>query len=135
MTIKIEQEAILRVLNTPYLSNHPQHDDPRKPNPTEALEALPQSLPPCTVGNDVGTLKPTVDKFSDDFCPDLLSLDSDEEDCLSVSSYGSASSFGGRSQERKVTFAAPLVTEVRTRPRTPEADKGLLFYSEKETTR
>eukprot|EP00569_Conticribra_weissflogii_P006134 CAMPEP_0171333506 /NCGR_PEP_ID=MMETSP0878-20121228/4052_1 /TAXON_ID=67004 /ORGANISM="Thalassiosira weissflogii, Strain CCMP1336" /LENGTH=227 /DNA_ID=CAMNT_0011834453 /DNA_START=71 /DNA_END=751 /DNA_ORIENTATION=+ len=135
MTIKIEQEAILRVLNTPHLPNHPQHGDSRKLDPTDASVATPLSLPPCRVSNDVTTLQPTVDKFSEDFCPDLLSLDSDEEDCLSISSYGSASSFGGRSHERKVTFASPLVTEVRTRPRTPEADKGLLFYSEKETTR
>eukprot|EP01083_Nonionella_stella_P246852 856554_1 len=76
-------------------------------------------------------------KFAhDDFCPnlELESLDSDE-DCISLSSFGSSSSYGGRSDERRVSFAAPLVTEVKTRPRTQESDKRLLFYTQSETDR
>ena len=144
MTIKIEQEAILRVLNTARssLPYHPNHDDPRKPPSTGGSGETthePPSLPLCRVG-DVSVvpsvLKPTGEKPSNhDFCPDLLSLDSDEEDCISLSSCSSASSCGGRGHERRVAFATPLVTEVKTRPRTAEEEKGLLFYSEKETSR
>lgn len=54
---------------------------------------------------------------------------------MSLSSCSSASSFSRGGHDRRVSFAAPLVTEVRFRARTPEADKPLLFYSEKETTR
>jgi hypothetical protein len=70
----------------------------------------------------------------DDCCPDLQSLDSDD-DCISLSSCGSASSYGGRSAERRVSFATPLVTSVKTRPRTKACDKRLLFYTQAETDR
>lgn len=156
MTIKIEQEAILRFLNTARLSLPCHQKDGEAPKPpstlgivvaTTQLFAEPPSLPPCRVGDDVSVdqfsvphvLNPTVDKFfdvdNDDFCPDLQSLDSDEEDCISVSSCSVASSCGGGRGQRKVSFVHGLVTDVKTRPRTDEADKALLFYSEKETSR
>lgn len=77
-------------------------------------------------------------KAADDhFCPDLLSLgsESEDDDCISLSSYGSASSYSGGGIDRKVSFATPLVTEVKTRPRTEDCDKRLLFYTQTETDR
>jgi hypothetical protein len=53
-----------------------------------------------------------------------------------VSSCSSSSSSSFVSAARlKVTFAAPLVTEVRTRPRTPPEEVTSLFYSYEETQR
>eukprot|EP00956_Cyclotella_meneghiniana_P018233 scaffold30235_cov67-Cyclotella_meneghiniana.AAC.1 len=110
--------------------------------PCESSSGCPSRRPPLLSSSPADTLN-GCSTFStskplppDDGCPDLLSLDSDEEDCLSLSSASTASSFshsGGH--ERRVSFASQLVTEVRFRARTPEADKPLLFYSEKETTR
>lgn len=137
--INIEQRAILRYLHTAGLSHSCQEihgdDEPRKPPSTGGSadisvagprESAPSSsLPPCSDGDD------------DYYCPDLQSLDSDEEDCISLSSSCSSTSSYSRAgtDVRRVSFAAPLVTEVKTRPRTEEVDKPLLFYSEKETTR
>lgn len=123
MTIKLEQEAIVRILDTARspLSCHPHH--PLKP-PTSGGLRRPAPYADVGAGKAVG----------DSYCPDLLSLESDE-DCISLSSYGSASSCDGGSTERRVSFAAPLVTEVKTRPRTKESDKGLLFYTQTETDR
>ena len=128
MTIKIEQEAVLRVLDSARSqpSCYPQH--PLKPpsgilRPDDASSSLP--APYGSVGLKVA---------EDDFCPDLQSLDSDD-DCISLSSCSSASSFSEGTTERRVSFAAPLVTEVKTRPRTKECDKKLLFYTQSETDR
>ena len=130
MTIKIEQEAMIRVLDTAICSLPCHPTPPLKPPSTGgvgAIEGGPSSLPSPYVAV---AQKPTDDCFY----PDLQSLDSDE-DCISLSSYGSASSFGGESTERRVSFAAQLVTEVKTRPRTKECDKRLLFYTQSETDR
>lgn len=129
MTIKIEQEAIIRVLDTERspLSCHPYQL--QKPPSAEGLlqaAAGPSLLDPC-----VATKRSPAD---DDYCPDLQSLDSDE-DCISLSSFGSAPSYSGRIIERRVSFAEPLVTEVKTRPRTKDCDKKQLFYTQSETDR
>ena len=130
--IIIEQDAMLRVLNTAnmLLPCHPRDAvpwiSPSAGGYAEANAAL--SKPPPSLG---------VNKCSNDgFCPDLLSLEADE-DCISLSSCSSAasSSVGGGAGERRVSFAAPLVTAVRTRPRTKDCDKRNLFYSSQETDR
>lgn len=128
MTIKIEQEAIIRVLDTSYSSLSCHTNPLLKPPSTGILR--PRAAEDSSPGSYVAVMRKPAD---DDFCPDLLSLESDE-DCISLSSYGSASSFGG-GNERRVSFAAPLVTEVKTRPRTKECDKRLLFYTQSETDR
>lgn len=132
MTIKIEQEPIIRALDTFNMTRsslpcHPHH--PLKPPSTGGLRLSDAESP--SQGQYEGVMRKSADV---DFCPDLLSLDSDE-DCISLSSFGSASSFGGGSTERRVSFAATLVTEVKTRPRTKDCDKRLLFYTQSETDR
>lgn len=130
--IIIEQDAMLRVLNTAnmLLPCHPRDAvpwiTPSAGRFAEANAAL--SKPPPSL---------EVKKHSNDgFCPDLLPLEADE-DCISLSSCSSAasSSYSGRTGERRVSFAAPLVTAVRTRPRTKDCDKRNLFYSSQETER
>jgi hypothetical protein len=136
--IKFEPEAILRFLDTARLSSSCDsgNNEPRKPPLSSGLaveSARSLNGPrPCPTPE---SLPPPFRESSDDGCPDLLSLDSDEEDCLSLSSCSSASSYSREGRERRVSFATPLVTEINYRARTPEADKPLLYYSEKETTR
>lgn len=130
--IKFEPEAVLKLIDTSRIST-----------PCQSSSGLPHRKPPLSSGSAADGISPlngcpsfsTSKPLLDDGCPDLLSLDSDEEDCLSLSSCSSASSFSRGGPDRRVSFAAPLVTEVHFRARTPEADKPLLFYSEKETTR
>ncbi|KAL7433966.1 hypothetical protein ACHAXM_003896 [Skeletonema potamos] len=130
--IIIEQDAMLRVLNTAnfLLPCHPRDAVPWiTPSASGFAEAhATLSKPPPSL---------VLEKRSnDDFCPNLLSLEADE-DCISLSSCSSAasSSYSGRAGERRVSFAAPLVTDVRTRPRTKDCDKSNLFYSSQETDR
>jgi hypothetical protein len=131
--IKFEPEAILRFLDTARLSTTCRSGNsfPRKPPFTSEAESI------CSSGplSSSTSLPPSFRESSDDGCPDLLSLDSDEEDCMSLSSCSTASTSSQGGHERRVSFATPLVTEVNFRARTPESDKPLLFYSEKETTR
>lgn len=131
--IKFEPEAVLNLFVTSRITPPCESSPgvPRKPplSSVSAAESTSSPLNGCVP--EFSSSKPLLD----DGCPDLLSLDSDEEDCLSLSSCSSASSFSRGGHDRRVSFAAPLVTEVRFRARTPEADKPLLFYSEKETTR
>ena len=130
--IIIEQDAMLRVLNTAnmLLPCHPRDAvpwiTPSAGGYAEANAALSKEPPSLDVKK----------RSNDDFCPDLLSLEADE-DCISLSSCSSAasSSVSGGAGERRVSFAAPLVTDVRTRPRTKDCDKRNLFYSSQETDR
>ncbi len=62
---------------------------------------------------------------------DYPELDLTECDDSSVSSY----SFTSSTAERTVSWATPLVVEVRTRPRTKAMDVRQLFYSYEETQR
>jgi hypothetical protein len=59
------------------------------------------------------------------------SSDEDHDDDLDYCAYGSFSLFSSTSAAKKrVHFAAPLVTEIRTRPMTTRADKYYLHYNE-----
>lgn len=129
MTIKIEQAAVITVPNTTMASisyhPYPPLQPPLAGSHLPIAAELP-SLAPCEA---------VLRKHAgDDICPDLELLDSDE-DCISLSSFGSDFSSGGRINDRRVSFAAPLVTEVKTRPRTQECDKRMLFYTQSETDR
>lgn len=134
MTIKIEQDAIIRALNTARstISCHPQFL--LKPQPSLGGLLCPGDAEPPLLASYVAVVPKTSGDDDDDCCPDLLPLDPDE-DCISLSSFSSASFCSGRSTERRVSFAASLVTDVRTRPRTKNCDKKLLYYTQSETDR
>ncbi|KAL9183831.1 hypothetical protein ACHAXT_004687 [Thalassiosira profunda] len=127
MTITIEREALVRVLDADSSELPCHHYPPLKPPSPGGLRraaAEPPSRPPSV---------PVSRTADDDFCPDLQSLS--DEDCISLSSYGSDASSRGSIIGRRVSFAEPLVTEVKTRPRTKTRDKQVLFYSQSETDR
>lgn len=136
MTLNIEQDAIIRALDTTARSSLPCHPhSPLKP-PRPAAGPRRQGdgeLPPSPAS--YVAVVPVI--AVDDLCPDLQPLDSDD-DCISLSSCSTASTasfFSRRSVERRVSFAVHLVTEVRTRPRTRDCEKRLLFYTQSETDR
>ena len=130
MTITIEREALVRVLDADSSELPCHHYPPLKPPSPGGLRraaAAEPSRPPCV---PVSVSRSPAD---DDFCPDLQSLS--DEDCISLSSYGSDASSRGSIIGRRVSFAEPLVTEVKTRPRTKAREKQVLFYSQSETDR
>jgi hypothetical protein len=130
MTINIEREAIIRVLDTAG-SSFPCH--PQRPLKPPSPGGLTRGVPGSPARYVGGVCKHTDDAY----CPDLLSLDSDE-DCISLSSCDSASSYGGTStttERSRVSFSYPLVTEVKLRPRTKDSEKKTLFYTQSETDR
>jgi len=65
-----------------------------------------------------------------------LGFDAYVDDDSSFSSYESSTmSIEIDHDRRKVQFAEDLISEIRLRPRTPEEDIGILFYSYEETQR
>jgi hypothetical protein len=140
MTIKHEQKAIFGIFNTArsqlpcdphYPVNPPSNGcDPHHPVKPSSNGGLRRSYGEPSSPYDAIVRKGWVEGVF--FCPDLQSLHSDD-DCISLSSNSNASTSSGGSAERRVSFAAPLVTEVKTRPRTKDGEKKLLFYSQYET--
>jgi len=139
MTIKIEREAVLKVIGAP---QSPHHHVVRSPCLTSITDRsddivyfkscrdLQESLP-WLEGNDCKRSCP-----NDDF-PDLE--DTDDETCTTVSSCADSTDLrltsSSSSRGSTVSFAYPLVTEVKTRPRTRAEDVSSLFYSCEETQR
>uniref|UniRef100_A0A7S1ZAS3 Uncharacterized protein n=1 Tax=Trieres chinensis TaxID=1514140 RepID=A0A7S1ZAS3_TRICV len=128
MTIKIEREAVLYILDgesssqpqSPPLPDPESHDEEAEIvvyRPKEEAAVTAPSTAPCLFR------PPTCDDFFSS-TPDLV--DSDVESDVS-------SDIGDAYSTRGVTFAFPLVTEVRSRPRTPRHDLRSLFYTHEET--
>jgi hypothetical protein len=110
MTIKVEQEALLRVLQ-----RQPCHPPSCDPIGSEQEYVIVNFCQPLS---------------SDAYCvKTLLRSTSDDEDSVFTLSTASLSSDDSSECEapKRVTFADPLVTEVWTRPYT-EKDSGL-YYS------
>lgn len=122
MTIKIEREALLCVLTQP-------------PCPDDGDEYVNVSCgkdreSPCFFVGDKGESSDLVEKLRRPIrCESFDSLD---DDTVTTASCSSASSLG---EDKRVSFAQELVTEVWERPRTPPEDVPDLFFSASETTR
>jgi hypothetical protein len=115
MTIKVEREALLRVL-----SRVPSGPSSRcEPPITDDGEFVLVDIPKPFMGEDCYTKS--------------LTYDDDQSLCtLSTDSLSTDSSY---SIERRVTFATPLVTDEWVRPWTPREEVSNLFYSTEETQR
>lgn len=108
MTIKVEQEALLRVVD---------------------------SHPPSLAGSDdvfiVVDWKPA---FAECSVEKIRSATYDDDDSIFTLSTASLSD-SDYEIERRVSFAEDLVTEEWTRPYTPKEEVSNLFYSTEETHR
>lgn len=117
MTIKVEREALLRVLSR----------EPSGPSSPCESSILPEGeyvlvdIPKPLMGQDM------YDKS--------LRESSYDDDSLCTSSTDSLSSDSTHSIERRVSFAKTLVTDEWTRPWTPKEEVSSLFYSSEETQR
>lgn len=110
MTIKVEQEVVLRVVQNSNASH-----------------------PPLPVGDDF--LLVDFRKPSNDFdgVEKILSADDDDDSIFTIST-ASLSDTDSEIQ-RRVSFAEDLVSEEWTRPFTPKDEVSSLFYSTEETQR
>lgn len=126
MTIKIERDALLCVLSNGPLQ--PPLQAQQAPGVDKPIGDDSSSLPCAWVvstGDSVPNLRiPTVEK-----------TESFDDDCTVSTAASSLSSDSLELDERRVTFAEPLVTDVRTRPRTKREEVPNLFYSCGETAR
>lgn len=119
MTIKVEREALLCVLS-------------RAPSGPSS---------PCigpTISDDgefvfVDIPKPLMGE--DFYSKSLRGSTSEDDQSLCTLSTDSLSTDSADSHEKRVTFAAPLVTEEWSRPWTPREEVSKLFYSTEETQR
>jgi len=129
MTIRVEREALLTVINTSQLSSRSS-----LPRATTSLSSKPCN--PCIREEEEFVIVdsvPTKELYSD-FIPGSTGDDDLASLCtLSTSSSSSCDSASDATTERKVTFATQLVTDVWTRERTLPEDISNLFYSAVET--
>eukprot|EP00551_Chaetoceros_affinis_P010890 CAMPEP_0203683054 /NCGR_PEP_ID=MMETSP0090-20130426/47318_1 /ASSEMBLY_ACC=CAM_ASM_001088 /TAXON_ID=426623 /ORGANISM="Chaetoceros affinis, Strain CCMP159" /LENGTH=281 /DNA_ID=CAMNT_0050552175 /DNA_START=636 /DNA_END=1481 /DNA_ORIENTATION=- len=134
MTIKIERDAILSVVNSRQQSPV-STDSPSHCYPLSADSSCSRSYNETTTDNKSYFFELATtcsSKLDDDESqqPELDDTD-DESTSTCTSSIISTSSSKGAS----VTFCEPLVTEVRTRPRTLKRHVRALFYTYEETQR
>lgn len=127
MTIRVEREALLTVINTSQQSSI----NGSLPTTTKPLSSKP--CKPCIRDEDEFVIVDSVPtkEFYSDFIPG--STGDDDLASLCTLSTSSTSSSSEASSERRVTFADELVTDVWTRERTLPEDISKLFYSAIET--
>lgn len=118
MTIKVEREALLRVLTREPSGPSSSCDSPLISNDGEfVLVDIP---------------KPLMDESF--YGKSLRDLRSDDQSLCTLST-DSLSEDSSQSFERRVTFATTLVSDEWTRPWTPKEEVSNLFYSTEETLR
>lgn len=118
MTIKVEREALLRVLTREPSGFSSQCDQPLIHDDEGFLVV---DIPKPLMGEDCYVKSLRGSTFDDEsLC--TLSTDSLSDDSTA-------------SIERRVTFASTLVTDEWTRPWTPREEVANLFYSSEETSR
>ena len=122
MTIRVEREALLTVINTSQSSSIQT-----RLKATTSLSSKPCN--PCIREEDEFVIVDSVPtkEFYNDF-DDLASLCT-----LSTSSVSSYDSASDATPERRVTFGTQLVTDVWTRERTLPEDVPSLYYNALET--
>lgn len=121
MTIKIERDALLCVL-----SDHTHPSSRSLLNPLSPKEVEIKSSLLSGSCNDAFVL-PLQYSYGDVDCESLY------DDCTVTTASSSIVSF--EPEDKRVSFAECLVTEERTRERTPREEISSLFYSCEETRR
>jgi hypothetical protein len=122
MTIHVEQESLLRVMERPLPHSQPQ--------PSHS-----QLHPPSSQGEEFVLVDFRNTFKSNDCAVDKLRHSTyDDEDSVFTLSTASLSDSDSE-VERSVSFADDVVTEEWTRPYTPKEEVSKLFYSTEETQR
>jgi hypothetical protein len=122
MTIQVEQQALLRVMERPlpYSQPQPSHSQSHPPSSQEEEYVL-VDFRDTLKSNDCSVEK-------------LRHSTYDDEDSVFTLSTASLSDSDSE-VERSVSFADDVVTEEWTRPYTPREEVSKLFYSTEETQR
>ena len=97
----------------------------------EALLSLTDTQSESILTRGFPVIQCGLDHLPSKGCPPPPELDDTDDD----STVSSCSSSTITSSVKSVSFAAPLVTEVRYRPRTLNGNKTLLYYTVEETSR
>ena len=118
MTIKVEREALLRVLSREPSSTW----SPCEAHIPDDGEFVLVDIPKPFLGDDC-------------YVKNLRESTYDDDESLCTLSTDSLSTDSSEFLERRVTFAAPLVTDEWVRPWTPREEIPSLFYSTEETQR
>jgi hypothetical protein len=140
MTIRVEREALLMVINTSSSSSSFSSSSPLSSKSSS-------SCSPCIRDDDdefvivdsVPTIKGKNNCFSSDYLASSYSRDNDDQASLctisttSDSSFDSTSAISTIADHRRVSFAPQLVTDVWTRERTRLQDISNLYYSAQQT--
>jgi len=128
MTIRVEREALLTVINTSQSST-------RNPASTTTATTSLSSKPcnPCIRDEDEFVIVDSVP--TKEFYSDLIPGSTGDDDLASLCtlSTSSESSCDVSTVERRVTFATQLVSDVWTREKTLPEDVSNLYYSSLET--
>jgi len=133
MTIRIEREAILKVIGVPHSPKHVVSSTCLSSisEPADDVVLLSQ----CGSSREIWFGDDRIEKIvctesSEDFPISLKEVDDDT--CTTVSSCTEStevSSTSSTSRGSSVSFCSPLVTAVKTRPRTRDEDVSCLYYS------
>jgi hypothetical protein len=126
MTIKVEREALLRVLSRQPSSpsSYPCDQTPLSDDGEFVLVDLPK---PFMVDEDSScyVLQTSSNAYGDN----------DDRSLCTVSTDSLSTDSDDNSIDRRVTFSTTLVTDEWTRPWTPREEVADLFYSTEETQR
>lgn len=126
MTIRVEREALLTVINTSRSSSISS-----LPTTTTSLSSM--LCNPCRREEEEFVIVDSVP--TKEFYSDLIPGSTGDDDLASLCTLSTSScdSASAATTERKVTFATQLITDVWTRDRTLPEDISNLFYSAVET--
>ena len=132
MTIRVEREALLRVISRAPSSSSNAQQQQQHQGPLIQQKQQPQD-------DEFVIVELPQEKDGSFFCYDVdcIPTDIDDEDdqasvcSLSTDSYSSTSS--SSTVDRRVSFASTLITDVWTREKTLPEDVSSLYYSSQET--
>ena len=135
MTIRVEREALLMIINTSSLS--------LTTTTTTSSPFSSLSYNPCIRDDDdefvIVDSVPTINKGKNDFFYSDITYtrDGDQASLCTISTTSDSSLYSTSDSsiivDRRVSFAPQLVTDTWTRPRTVLEDISTLFYSAQET--
>jgi hypothetical protein len=127
MTIKVEREALLRVLSRQPSSpsSYPCDQTPLSDDGEFVLVDLPKPFMVDEDSSSCYVLQTSSNAYGDN----------DDRSLCTVSTDSLSTDSDDNSIDRRVTFSTTLVTDEWTRPWTPREEVADLFYSTEETQR
>jgi hypothetical protein len=139
MTIRVEREALLMVINTSSSSSFSSTSPLSSTSSSSWSPCIRDDDDEFVIVDSVPTIKGKNNCFYSDYLTSSYARDNDDQASLCTISTTSDSSFDSTSDistiadHRRVSFAPQLVTDVWTRERTRLEDISNLYYSAQQT--